>query len=431
MAVKAGEIVIEINAKTTKFKKGMKDAEKSAMSFKKIAETAIGFGVAQAGAMAASAIKNFVVESTKAAIDFEQRFSSFTRLVEGDANRLMSNLQLAAQGTVSQLGIVSAANQALMLGISQQQLPEMMRAASVMGAAMGRTTEQAFADLAMGIGRQSRMILDNLGIIVKVSEANQAYADSLNINVDALNTQQQRMAFNIAVTDAMRSSVEKLEGSLTEASKASMEFQTTWKDFSVEVGTPIQKVLTLWTRGFLDIQDILSNIEKRVPGGRRRSLLEVLFGTQEMPTVYTEEPEFMRAEREAKSKELTESDTRRFEIATENAQAIIDNEKKIQDLMVEGWQLEESSVLEIEGLRALNRQKDLDGVAAIGLAWADFFAGIRGEITGIRELTPEMFAAMKGADVLGAGAAARYPLSRGEMFVGGTGWGGIYPDVMG
>ena len=44
------------------------------------------------------------------------------------------------------------------------------------GAAMGLTLTQAFNDIVTGLGRESALILDNLGITIKVEQVMQDYA---------------------------------------------------------------------------------------------------------------------------------------------------------------------------------------------------------------------------------------------------------------
>lgn len=195
--------------------------------------------------MATTAIKDFVMTSTQEAMQFQQRFSSFTNLVEGDAMNFMSSLEEASNFTVSRLSLVTSANQALMLGLTQEQLPKMMEAARIMGAAVGRSTEEAFGDLALGIGRQSRMILDNLGIIVRVEEANRKYAESIGVSVSALTQQQKQLAFNEAATESFEVASKKLEGTIDAETEAVLQFNKAMTDLRVEVGGPLKSAFGL------------------------------------------------------------------------------------------------------------------------------------------------------------------------------------------
>jgi hypothetical protein len=59
---------------------------------------------------------------------------------------------------------------------------------------MGITTEQAFDRLVTGLGRGSAKILDDLGIIVHVTQINEAYATSLGKTADQLTDAEKKQA---------------------------------------------------------------------------------------------------------------------------------------------------------------------------------------------------------------------------------------------
>lgn len=236
MATKAGEIQIDLIANNQKFNQGMKKAEQSAFSFKRAAETAIGFGVANAANMALSAMKTFTVESTKMALDFEQRFSSMTRLVEGDSQAFMKQLQEASDFTVSKLDLVAATNKAMLLGISQDAMPQLIEASRLLGAAMGVDAAQAIDDITTGLGRQSRMILDNLGIIIKTEEAYKNFATTLGIAKDELTSTQEKQAFLNAFMEKVPEIMAKLDGSITDGTTKVGQYEAAIKDMKIEFG---------------------------------------------------------------------------------------------------------------------------------------------------------------------------------------------------
>ncbi len=229
--VDAGKATVVVDADTKKLSKDMKGARKEVSKFSqsiKNMSLVSTIGWAAAGA----AVTSFLKTSIQQSIAFEQRFNSFTRLVKGDADVFLSSLKTASQGTVSELQLVTAANTAILLGIRQEQLPQMLEAAQVLGAAVGRTTGEAFRDLSIGIGRQSRMILDNLGIIVDTAKAYETYAEAIGKSANALTEQEKRIAFNKAVMSGLDTTLKELEGSVTEATKATQQFSAAWENFS-------------------------------------------------------------------------------------------------------------------------------------------------------------------------------------------------------
>ena len=110
----------------------------------------------------------------------------------GAAPDLLQQMQRASKGTVDQMSLMNST--ALLLAGTQGQLSsklaeaspklvEIAKAAQKLNPSLGDTTF-LYDSLARGIKRTSPLILDNLGIIVKVGEANKAYAESMGITVE-------------------------------------------------------------------------------------------------------------------------------------------------------------------------------------------------------------------------------------------------------
>jgi len=102
-----------------------------------------------------------------------------------------------------------------MLGIDKNKLPELMEIAAARGKVMGRTVTEAFNDITIGIGRQSKLILDNLGIIVNAEDAYKRYATQLGKTSDQLTEVERKQAFvnevisqSTGLTEAMRYATE-------------------------------------------------------------------------------------------------------------------------------------------------------------------------------------------------------------------------------
>ena len=89
------------------------------------------------------------------------------------ADEIVESLGRASGGTISNLNLMQAASRAMVLGVgdSTKDFVQLMEVARDRARVFGLSTTQAFNDLTLGIGRQSRLILDNLGIIVRIEEA--------------------------------------------------------------------------------------------------------------------------------------------------------------------------------------------------------------------------------------------------------------------
>lgn len=114
-----------------------------------------------------------------------------------DQGSALTKLRSATMGLVSDYDLMAQANTALALGSakSTDEFAKMASVAQRLGRALGLDATFALNSLNTGIARQSRLILDNLGIIVDASEANRKYAAALGLTVQQLNDAQKAEAF--------------------------------------------------------------------------------------------------------------------------------------------------------------------------------------------------------------------------------------------
>jgi len=156
-----------------KYSKELKRAKSGLEKFSKVAATA--------GLVSAAAFTAFTASAVKAALKMKPIQDSFRKLaIESD--RFLEELNFATKGTISNFELMANANKALLLGLDQEALPQLFKNAAIVGRAAGRTTTEAIEDITLGIGRQSRMILDNLGIILKAEDVYKDFAESKLLN---------------------------------------------------------------------------------------------------------------------------------------------------------------------------------------------------------------------------------------------------------
>lgn len=151
-----------------------------------------------------------------------QTRESFETLLKsvGAGPDVLKKLRDASHGTVSDLQIMSSTS-ALVAGSSNEmaramldaapRLMEIAKAANKLNPALGDVNFQ-YNSLALGIKRSSPMILDNLGLTIKVSEANEKYARSLGKTADQLTAEEQKMALLNATLEAGGSLINQVGG---------------------------------------------------------------------------------------------------------------------------------------------------------------------------------------------------------------------------
>lgn len=141
---------------------------------------------------------------------------SFEALSGGSeqARARIDAIRKSTGGLVTDMEAMQAANKATLLGLglTDAQMGDLAATATVLGRAMGQDANKSLDDLITALGRSSPMILDNLGLSVKLGEANEAYAQSLGKTSEELTDAEKKQAFMNAAMAAAATKVEQLGG---------------------------------------------------------------------------------------------------------------------------------------------------------------------------------------------------------------------------
>ena len=208
MAEKIGEAILELKTDVKKLVKGMDKARQSADKsmktmqtradkFAKFMKSAAGLGglvVAFEGV--ARALKK-VFDTAQYAAQVRQTRMAFRSIAEDAgamADDIIRSMRKMSGETISELDMMLSANRASLLGIPVDKFDDLMAIARASATATGESVGKMFDDIVKGIGRGSPMILDNLGIILKVEEANQKWAEAQGVSTAAMTKQQQSAA---------------------------------------------------------------------------------------------------------------------------------------------------------------------------------------------------------------------------------------------
>ena len=155
-----------------------------------------------------------LVEFSKKSALLDNMSRAFTNLQGGTENASIAieNLRFATNNTMSSFDLFQQANNAMILGVSKnsEELAEMFDTAQRLGRALGVDTARSVESLITGIGRQSRLMLDNIGIIVKSEEAYEEYAKELDTTVDKLTDADKKQAFFNAAMKAGKDALKDL-----------------------------------------------------------------------------------------------------------------------------------------------------------------------------------------------------------------------------
>jgi len=185
----------------------MKGAKKAKQDLK-----GVGGGLKSLAKKAATAAAGFfavtkAMESVKLAGKFEgvkRGFDNLTKSV-GFSTSTFDKLKRATDGTVKSMELMELANNAMLLGIfdSEDQMAKTFDVAQRLASALGKDARYGVESLVTGLGRQSKLMLDNLGIVFDVNKAYDEYAATLGVTASELTDAQKKQAFvNKALSEA-------------------------------------------------------------------------------------------------------------------------------------------------------------------------------------------------------------------------------------
>lgn len=216
------KMAVQISANNAEFARALSKSQKDLSSFTgSVKGLAASLGVA----FSVQQVASFAIEVSKLSGEAEAVRAAFERLPE--STRLMSELKQATGGTVSELDLMKRSVQAANFGISLQALPKLLEFATLRAQQTGQSVDYLVDSIVTGIGRKSKLILDNLGIsAVQLDEAlggASTAASSIGEVADAVG----RIA---------EANLKNMEGFAENASTKIQRLSASWENLKVAIG---------------------------------------------------------------------------------------------------------------------------------------------------------------------------------------------------
>jgi hypothetical protein len=101
------------------------------------------------------------------------------RMYFEDAGKSIEKLRAASRGLVDDQTLMKKANLADSMGLSEDVFARLIGVAEAASAKTGQSFERMFDSIVLGTARSSRLLLDNLGVIVNIKEAQRDYAEQM------------------------------------------------------------------------------------------------------------------------------------------------------------------------------------------------------------------------------------------------------------
>jgi len=274
----ANEVRIEITGTSSKYERAARDAQ----LVTKKATTAIRTSWLQVAGALYTVTKAWDLMQMAARADQERAaFNNLAASYGANADFIVMKLKQASGHAMDTMTLVNKAGTAMMMGITPDKLHKLMEIARTTARMTGQSVSKAFDDISLAVGRQSRMILDNLGIIVQVGKANEQYAAILGKAAGELTDVEKRQAFLNATVKAGEELMARMGQSAKTASEHFQTMDALSKDAMVFIGRALNEILrvilivfTTFSHNFnLILETFFSAIAKiqewqlKLPGG--------------------------------------------------------------------------------------------------------------------------------------------------------------------
>lgn len=186
-------------------------------------------------------------------------FNNLTKDMEGGSKVMLSALQDASEGMVTNTDLMKSFNLASQLVGKDfaEQLPDAMQYLGKVAAATGEDMGFMMDSLVRGVGRLSPMILDNLGIQVDLTAASEDWAKANNRTVVSMSKAEQQAALMAQVLGKLQENTADMPDVAGSAQQAFKSFGIQMKNFKDEVGLAVLPVAT-------ELMGVFSELAKKV-----------------------------------------------------------------------------------------------------------------------------------------------------------------------
>ena len=257
-----------------KVEKEQKDIKKQNDGLKK---SFANLGGAIAGAFAVGVIVNYSKESLMLKARTDSLTTAFKNLGRGVGlnEQSLEKFRQATNGTVSDIDLMIQANNAMLLGIveNEDQFADLIDSAQRLAKAVGQDALFGIESLTTGIGRQSKLMLDNLGIVLDTNLAYEKFAEENGKSVKALDENERKQAFVQAALESTRLKVAQLgketidtNDSIAQLDVAMENLQLAFGEFMEGPGVSFINFLTKSVSGLQNMSEDIGDVIKEIKG---------------------------------------------------------------------------------------------------------------------------------------------------------------------
>ena len=275
MAFDAGTVLARLKLDGKQFSAAIKKSVREIGTLRNAVKAVFGSLLVREVTRAAQALFQFARSSAQAS-DIAAAFERMAR-VKGLTSGLLIRRVREITTALSDRQILRAANMIELLGVGMENLPRLVEIARAAAIGLGQDVGFMLESLATGTARQSRLWLDNLGIIISVEEANRKYARTIGKTVSELTDFEQRAAFLNAVLDKGGDIIAKVDQRAESQTEKINSLGAAWRNLADAIGEATTKKTSFLAKG------ISRALEREAEAIRRGGLFGSLFADTGLP----------------------------------------------------------------------------------------------------------------------------------------------------
>ena len=211
--------------------------------------------------------------------DLERGFNSLGKSINASSDHL-NKLKEATNGTVDEMDLMKQANNAMMLGVveTEDEMAQLFDTAQRLGQALGVDTLSSINSMVTGMGRQSKLMLDNIGIMVDAATAYKRFSKEQGIQVKNLTDSQKKTAFNNEVLRKSKIIVDGLGEEILSTNQNIAQMQVSTIALSRDIGEVLTPLLVEVSEAFVKFADSIGTDEIKQFMGMLTSIGAIILG---------------------------------------------------------------------------------------------------------------------------------------------------------
>jgi hypothetical protein len=179
------------------------------------------------------------------------------------AGFVLDDFRGATDGLVSDRALAQQFNLARQAGISQEAFLELTKVARTAGRVLGRDVAESVERLTLGIAKQEKEVLDELGIVFSATQVYEQYAANIGKSAQSLSDLEKRQAFTNEVLRQGRTLVANNTSTVESASEAFARFDAAIANISDAIGKRLIPLVQTVTPLLSDLAEALTIGEQR------------------------------------------------------------------------------------------------------------------------------------------------------------------------